>query len=218
VQKVVLRGEPSLEGRPGDTMPDADFAAAAAQLQEKIGREVTHEEVLAWLLYDRVFEDFAKHQQEFSDTSILPTANFFYGLEPGEEIDVDIEPGKRLFIKFLTIGDPHEDGTRTVFFELNGQPRNITVTDRALQSTAKVSVKADPDDPDQIAAPMPGLVVTVAVREGDEVAKGQKLLTMEAMKMETTLYAERDATVAEVLVKAGSQVETGDLVIRLSEK
>jgi pyruvate carboxylase len=218
VQKVVLRGEPSLEGRPGDTMPDADFAAAAAQLQEKIGREVTREEVLAWLLYDRVFEDFAKHQQEFSDTSILPTANFFYGLEPGEEIAVDIEPGKRLFIKFLTIGDPHEDGTRTVFFELNGQPRNITVTDRALQSTAKVSIKADPDDPDQIAAPMPGLVVTVAVREGDEVAKGQKLLTMEAMKMETTLYAERDATAAEVLVKAGSQVETGDLVIRLSEK
>ncbi len=215
VQKVVLRGEEPLVGRPGDSMPPADFKAAAAGLQEKLGREVSHEEVLAWLLYDRVFEDFAQHQQAYSDTSILPTPNFFYGLEPGEEISVDIEPGKRLFIKFLTVGDPHPDGTRTVFFELNGQPRNITITDRSLQSTAAVRVKADPADPNQVAAPMPGLVVTVAVKSGDKVAKGQKLLTMEAMKMETTLYAERDAKIADVLVKSGSQVETGDLVIQL---
>lgn len=215
IQKVVLRGEKPIEGRAGASLPPADFDAAAASLEEKIGREVTRQDVLSWLLYDRVFEDFASHQKNFSDTSMLPTPNFLYGLEPGEEIDVDIEPGKRLFIKFLTIGDPHPDGTRTVFFELNGQPRNIPVVDLSLQGSTSVRTKADPDDPNQMAAPMPGLVVTVAVKAGDQVAKGQKLLSMEAMKMETTLYAERDAKVVDILVTPGSQVETGDLVIRL---
>jgi pyruvate carboxylase len=136
-------------------------------------------------------------------------------LQPGEEIGIDIEQGKRLLIKFLTLGDPHPDGNRTVFFDLNGQPRNITVADAKLESTVIKNKKADAADPKQIAAPMPGLVVVVAVSPGSKVKAGQKLLTMEAMKMETTLYAETDGEVSEVLVKAGSQVETGDLVARL---
>lgn len=196
-------------------MPPVDFEAAKKELAEKIGREPSHREVLSWLLYDRVFEDYAAHQEKHADTSILPTPAYLYGLEPGEEIGIDIEQGKRLLIKFLTLGEPHPDGNRTVFFDLNGQPRNITVADAKLESQIEKRVQADPNDPNHVAAPMPGLVVVVAVQPGDKVKLGQKLVTMEAMKMETTLYAEKEGKVAEVLVKTGSQVETNDLVVRL---
>jgi len=214
LQKLALRDEKPLTGRPGESLPPADLPAKSAQLQKILGREPDRRELLAWLLYDRVFEDYAAHVKEFSDTSVLPTPMFFYGLQPDEEVAVDIEPGKRLFIKFLTVGEPNSEGLRTVFFELNGQPRNITVLDRSIESDVHKSIKADPDDPDHVAAPMPGLIVSVSVEPGGAVSSGQKLLTMEAMKMETTLYAEQDGTIAEVLVKPGSQVETGDLVIR----
>jgi pyruvate carboxylase len=216
IQKIVLRGEQPVVGRPGDSMPDADFEAAKTQLAEKIGSEPSQRDVLSWLLYDRVFEEFAAHREEYADTSILPTPAYLYGLQPGEEIGIEIEHGKRLLIKFLTLGDPHPDGKRTVFFDLNGQPRNISVDDAKSESTVVKRVKADPKDANQIAAPMPGLVVVVAVTPGSKVKAGQKLVSMEAMKMETTLYAEQDGTVEEVLVSAGSQVETGDLIVRLS--
>ena len=130
-------------------------------------------------------------------------------------LQVEIEPGKTLIIKFLTVSDPHPDGERTVFFELNGQPRDVNVLDRSRKPREAARLKADPNDPLQVAAPMPGLVVNVAVQNGDRVTKGQKLLTMEAMKMETTLYAEFDAKVTELLARPGTQVQTGDLVLRV---
>ena len=133
----------------------------------------------------------------------------------GEEAAVEIEKGKTLIIKFLTISDPHPDGTRTVFFELNGQPREVNVTDKSTKPTEAARPKADLNDPLQIPAPMPGLVVAVAVQAGDRVTQGQKLLTMEAMKMETTLYADMEGQVAELLVKPGAQVETGELLLRM---
>src|SRR5262249_26676881 len=126
----------------------------------------------------------------------------------------DIESGKTLIVKFLTVGDPHPDGRRTVFFELNGQSRNVTVQDKSLEAAATHHPKADANDSNQVGAPMPGSVVTVAVHVGDTVTKGQKLLSMEAMKMETTVYAERDGKIAELLVRPGVQVETGDLLVR----
>ena len=145
---------------------------------------------------------------------MLPTPVFFYGMEPGEEVALDIEPGKTLIVKFLTVGDPHADGRRTVFFELNGQPRDVTVVDRSLESAdAKAREGRSRRQAKQVGAGMPGMVVTVAVKAGDTVAKGQKLLTLEAMKMETTIFAERDGVVKDVLVKPGSQVETGDLLL-----
>jgi pyruvate carboxylase len=130
---------------------------------------------------------------------------------------VEIEPGKTLIVKLLAVGEPHADGTRTVFFELNGQPREVVVTDRSLASSVRQAPKADPADPHQVAAPLPGVVVSVAVVAGDPVRKGQKLLSIEAMKMETTVYAERPARVAEVLAIVGRQVETGELLIRMSD-
>jgi pyruvate carboxylase len=216
LQKVILRGRQPLTDRPGATLPPADFEAARHAV-EKLGVRPTDQQVLSDLLYPRVYPEFTAHQARYSDTSVLPTPVFFTGMVPGSEINVNIEAGKTLIIKFLTVGDPHVDGTRLVFFELNGQPREVMVADVSLTGNVQAHPKADPNNPQHISAPMPGLVVNVAVAPGDTVRKGQKLLTMEAMKMESTVYAELDAGVAEVLVKPRTQVEAGDLLLRLEQ-
>lgn len=215
LMKRVLRGQKPLRGRPGESLPPADFAATKSKLKKILDHEPTLRDALSYLLYPRVFDDFVRHQREYSDTSVLPTPVFFYGLQPGEETAFEIEPGKTLIIKLVTIGEPHPDGQRTVFFELNGQPRDATVIDHSLESTIAKHPKADPSNPDHIAAPMPGLVVNVAVQTGDRVAEGQKLLTLEAMKMEMTMYSPREGRVAEVLVVPKTQMEAGDLLVRL---
>jgi pyruvate carboxylase len=217
LQKRVLRGRQPLTERPGLLLPPADFAQTRAELERQLGRPVNGQEVISHLLYPRVFPSFAEHQAKYSDTSVLPTPVFFYGMQPGDEVSIDIERGKTLIVKFLTVGDPHVDGTRTVFFELNGQPREVQVLDRSLTSQVQAHPKAEAGNPLQVGAPMPGLVVRVLVVPGEEVAAGQKLCTLEAMKMETTLYAEKAGKVAEVLVKAGTQVEAGDLLLRFEE-
>jgi pyruvate carboxylase len=215
VKDRILLGKEEFTGRPGESLPPADFEAATTKVEELLQREPKSREVISWLLYERVFEDFVKHQAEYGDVSILPTPNFFYGLEPGEEIAVDIRPGRTLVIRFLTVGNAHADGTRTVFYELNGQPREVTVIDRNLESDSPKAAQADPGNPGHVGATMPGMVVTVAVQSGDSIKQGQKLLSLEAMKMETVINAEVTGTVSEVLVKAGSQVETGDLLVAI---
>jgi pyruvate carboxylase len=216
LQKKVLRGRKPLTERAGISLVPSDFAASRAELEKKIQRPVDSQEVLSYLLYPRVFCDFAEHERRYSDTSVIPTDVFFHGMQPGEETSVDIEPGKTLIIKFLTVGEPHDDGRRLVFFELNGQPREVLILDKALsgQGTVARRSRAEPGNPLHVAAPMPGAVVGVAVAVGEQVAVGQKLLTLEAMKMETTLYAERAGRIAEVLARAGTQVEGGDLLVR----
>jgi pyruvate carboxylase len=214
LQKRVLRGRKPFRGRPGASLEPADFAATRRQLERHLRRDVTERELVTHLLYPRVFPDYVAHQQKYSDTSLLPTPVFFYGMEPGEEISVDIEPGKTLIIKFITVGDPQPDNRRLVFFELNGQPREVAIEDRSLGGKPAKQPKAEPSNPLQVGAPMPGLVVGVTVAPGEDVTAGQKLVTLEAMKMETTVYAERAGTVAEVCVKPGSQVEAGDLLAR----
>jgi pyruvate carboxylase len=217
LQKRVLRDRKPMRGRPGASLPPADFAAAGQLLQRQLHRQVNEREVITYLLYPRVFPEFAAHQRKYSDTSVFPTTVFFDGLTPGEEVSVDIEQGKTLIIRFLTLGDPHPDGQRTVFFELNGQPREVVVADKSLAGEVRKRAKAEPGNPLHVAAPMPGLVVTVVVSVGERVAKGQKLCTMEAMKMETTVYAEQAGKVAEILASPGTQVEGGDLIMRLEE-
>jgi pyruvate carboxylase len=214
LQQKVLRGRQQLHERPGATMTPADFEATQQALTRQIGRPVSDREVLTDLLYPRVFPAFVQHQQKYSDTSVLPTPVFFHGMVPGEEVSIDIEEGKTLILKFQTVGDPHLDGTRLVFFELNGQPREVTVLDRSLAGDVKAHPKADPANPKHIGAPMPGLVVTVAVATSEQVTKGQKLLTLEAMKMETTVYADAPGRIAQILITPGKQVEAGDLLLR----
>jgi pyruvate carboxylase len=214
LQKRVLGRRKALRGRPGASLPSADLAATRSQLDKRLRRPADAHDVVTHLLYPRVFADFVTHQQTYSDTSVLPTPVFFYGMEPGDEVTAEIEKGKTLIIKFLTVGDPHPDGSRTVFFELNGQPREVRVLDRALEGTGKAHPKAEPGNPSHVGAPMPGLVVSVVVAPGERIAKGQKLLALEAMKMETTVYAEKPGRIAEVLVRPGTPVDAGDLLLR----
>jgi pyruvate carboxylase len=215
VQRAIVGDRPMFEGRPGATLPDADLAAAGEKLIDIVGRRPSDHDVLSYLLYPRVFEEFAVHRREHGDTSTLPTPAFFYGMRSGEEFAVSIERGKTLFIKFLTTGSPHPDGRRTVFFELNGQPRDVTVEDHSVQSTVEKNIKADPANPAHVAANMPGMVVVVAVQTGAAVSAGQKLLVIEAMKMQTTVTADRAGTVGHVLVKVGTPVEPGDLLLTI---
>ncbi len=215
LQERVLKGRPPLTERPGANLPPADFAAAREKAAALLGREASQRDALSYILYPRVFPDLAAHERLYSDTSILPTSLFFFGPDPGVEHLVEIEPGKTLIVKLIAVGEPHEDGVRTVFFELNGQPREVEVVDRSLAGSVREAPMADLADPNQIASPLPGLVVGVAVVAGDAVRKGQKLLSIEAMKMETTLYAERAGRVAEVLAAVSRQVKTGELLIKL---
>ncbi len=213
VEKRILRGEAPLRERPGATMAPADFGAEATKLQETLGREPSSQETVSSLLYPEVFGQFAQHTLKYADTSCLPTSVFFYGLEPAEEVAVEIEQGKTLILKYMGVADPHPDGTRHVFFELNGIPRSVVVLDRSLESDIVKAEKAETGNPDHLGAAMPGMVVSLAVQEGDSVNEGQKLLVIEAMKMQTTLVAEKKGKIQRILVKAGSQIETGDLLL-----
>ena len=211
MDKILADQAPTLN-RPGETMPDADVETARKESAETIEESPSDQLAVTQLLYPKVFDDFAAHQVKYGDVAKLPTPNFFYGQEPGEEISVDIETGKRLIVKYLAVGQPHPDGTRTVFFELNGQPREVTVIDKSLEPETKAAVKADPKDDNQVAASMPGMVITVAVAEGDRVKEGQKLMVLEAMKMETTINSPKAGTVQSIQTPPGTQVEAGDLL------
>jgi pyruvate carboxylase len=217
LQKIVLdsAGASPIKGRPGAKLPKADFEKSRRQLEEKIAGEVRDVDVLSWLLYPQVFMDYQKHLQAYDDTSVLPTPAFFYGLQSGEEILVEIEPGKTLIIKYLTSGEVRPDGTRTLFFELNGQPREVVIVDRSREATAPRHPKGDPDNPNHVAAPMPGKISSVAVARGRAVKSGERLLSIEAMKMETAVYSPRDANIGDVLVKQGSIISAGDLLVVL---
>jgi pyruvate carboxylase len=215
VENALLQGEPPMRERPGSLLPPVDLDQARKRVAEMSDEGSNDADVASYLLYPKVFEEFAGHRQQFGRTDGLPTPVFFYGPQPGEELSVDIEAGKRLIVKFITIGEPHPDGSRTVFFELNGQPRDVTVQDRSIESSERTRVKADPQNPLHVSAAMPGMVIHVAVQEGDRVKQGQKLFVLEAMKMEAIVAAPRDGRVAQVLISKGSQVEAGDLLLTL---
>jgi pyruvate carboxylase len=212
VQKRILRDIKPVTGRPGDGLPPADFTKAAEAVKKITGKEASPREAVTHILYPKVYSDFLLHVQKYGNTSILPTPVWLYGTQIGEELTVEIEKGKTLILKLLTVGEPHEDGTRTVFFELNGQPRSVKVVDRSLEGEVTRRPKADPTNAKHVAAPMPGAVVSVAVKPGDQVVKGAKLFSLEAMKMETTIFADQDGRIADVLVKPGTPVEAGELM------
>ncbi len=215
LQKKVLKGAVPLKTRPGESLPPADLAAARATAQSKCGREITDDELASYLMYPKVFLDFAAERAAFGRVSMLPTPVFFYGMDPGQEMTVEIERGKSLIIRFVALSESHEDGTRTVFFELNGQPRSVKVADRSVAAARPPRRKADAGNPDHVAAPMPGTVATVCVMAGAQVVRGDVLVTIEAMKMETSVRAERDGTVAEVITRTGEPVDAKDLLVVL---
>jgi pyruvate carboxylase len=171
--------------------------------------------LLSYLMYPQVFLSFDQKRQLYGDVSVLPTPQFYYGMEPGEEILVELEPGKTLIIKFLTVGEPHPEGKRTVFFELNGQPREVSIQDESLKAQSVERAKADPAHPGHVGAPIPGAVTSIIVEAGENVSKGDRLLVIEAMKMQTTVYASVAGKVVEKLVQVGETVDTKDLLIVL---
>lgn len=215
LQKIVLRGRTPLTKRPGAVLPKTDFEAVRKEAEGKAKHALSEADLLSYLMYPKVFTDFTHHRRDFGDTSVLPTPAFFYGMQTGDEITVNLEPGKSIIVKFLATGEPDDEGIREVFFELNGQPRSVRIHDRSLKSVAIHHAKADPDNASHIAAPMPGKVGAIAVQAGQAVQKDEKLLSIEAMKMETAVYAPMAGRVKEVLVKTGTAVNSRDLLIVL---
>jgi pyruvate carboxylase len=215
LQKIILRGKAPLKGRPSASLPEADFSLEAAQLERKVGHPVGHDGLLSYLLYPDVYLKFDKFRETYSDVSVLPTPAFFYGLKPGEEVTIEIESGKTLIVKFLTVGDAHPDGTRTLFFELNGQPREVTVRDKSLRVQERSHPKANPEDVGQVGAPTAGLISSIAVQANHMVERGAKLLTLEAMKMQSNIYAPISGKITKLLVGPGQHVEAKDLLVTI---
>ena len=212
LQRKILDGKEPLKLRPGELMPPADLSRERSAAELKVGRSISDFELASYLMYPKVFVDYAADRTTFGDMGSLPTSVFFFGMQSGQEINIDLERGKTLIVRYVTMSDAHEDGTRTVFFELNGQPRPIRVTDRSQVAKRPPKRKAEPGNLAHVGAPMPGTVVTVPVHVGQAVHRGDVLLTLEAMKMETTVRAERDGIIREILVRAGLQVDTKDLL------
>ena len=214
IQTKVLKDKQPITVRPGSLIADADLAEERAAIEAKLERAVTDQEFASYLMYPKVFTDFAIAQETYGPVSMLPTPSYFYGIEQDDEVLVDIERGKTLVIRCLGFGETDEKGMRTVFFELNGQPRRIKVPDRAHGAAGGgAKQKADPTNATHVGAPMPGVVSTLAVSAGQEVKAGDVLLSIEAMKMETALHAERDGTIEAVHVTAGAQIDAKDLLM-----
>ena len=214
LQKKVLKGETPYTARPGSLLPDADLAAERKAIEDKLSRKVSEFEFASYLMYPKVFTDFALAVETYGPVSALPTPAYFYGLPVGEELFVEIEKGKTLVIRNLAVGETDEKGMVTVFFELNGQPRRVKVPDRAHGAAGSAArPKSEAGNELHVAAPMPGVVSTVAVAAGQEVRPGDVLVSIEAMKMETAIHAERNGIVAEVLVRAGDQIDAKDLLV-----
>ena len=212
----VLKGEKPNTERPGKHLEPIDLEATHTQLVEELeGKKVDREDLNGYLMYPKVFLDYMGRHRTYGPVRTLPTKTFFYGMEPGEEISVEIDPGKTMEILLQAVGETNEDGDVRVFFELNGQPRVIRVPNRMVKSQTTQRPKAEAGNADHVGAPMPGVVASVSVQVGQKVKDGDALLTIEAMKMETGIYAERDATVKAIHVQPGSQIDAKDLMIEL---
>ncbi|MBU3030270.1 pyruvate carboxylase [Paracoccus marinaquae] len=216
LQAKVLKGEAPITDRPGAHLAPVDLDETRAKLSADLeGKTVDDEDLNGYLMYPKVFLDYMGRHRIYGPVRTLPTRNFFYGMEPGQEITAEIDPGKILEIRLQAIGETDENGEVKVFFELNGQPRSIRVPNRKLAGSAVVRPKADPAKDGHIGAPMPGVVASVGVSAGQKVNEGDLLLTIEAMKMETGLHADRDGTITAVHVHAGQQIDAKDLLVEI---
>ncbi|MGB5868742.1 MAG: pyruvate carboxylase [Albidovulum sp.] len=218
IVKKVLKGEKPSTDRPGAHLPPVDLEAARKSLsKELLGFAVDDEDLNGYLMYPKVFLDYMGRHRVYGPVRTLPTMAFFYGMQPGEEITAEIAPGKTLEIRLQAVGETDDTGEAKVFFELNGQPRVIRVPNRAVKAKTASRPKAKEGNPDHIGAPMPGVVASVAVAAGQTVAAGDMLLTIEAMKMETDIHAERAGLIKAVHVHAGAQIDAKDLLIEFAE-
>ena len=216
LQAKVLKGAAPLTERPGAALDALDLAGARAEAEALVGREMTDRDLASYLMYPAVYVEFAKHQLTYGNVDNLETPVFFYGMQVGQEIAIQIDRGKTLFVRYAALGEPDDTGHRTVYFELNGQPRTVSVVDRRLTGIKAPPRKAEAGNPHHVGAPMPGQIVKVAAVEGRHIRKGDALLTIEAMKMQTVVHALADGTVEKVLAPVGARVAAGDLLVELS--
>ncbi len=215
VQQVILKDEQPFTDRPNEHLAPIDFGAEEARFAEKFGRRGKFTDVLSWLLYPKVFEQYWQHREEYGDVAVVPTRVFYYGLQPGEETIIDIARGKSIIVGLQSIGPVNEDGCRTIFFTLNGQTRNLEIRDTSVEVKRVQNPKADKGNPRQLGAPLQGLLSRVLVESGQPVRKNEPLFIIEAMKMETTITAPADTTVQVVSLSEGSLVNADDLVLTL---
>ncbi|WFU08797.1 pyruvate carboxylase [Rhizobium sp. CB3090] len=214
LQKKALKGDKPYTVRPGSLLAEADLDAERKVIETKLERKVNDFEFASYLMYPKVFTDYALAADTYGPVSVLSTPAYFYGLKEGDELFAEIEKGKTLVIVNQAMTATDEKGMVTVFFELNGQPRRIKVPDRAHgASGSAVRRKAEVGNAAHVGAPMPGVISTVFVTPGQELKAGDVLVSIEAMKMETALHAEKDGTIAEVLVRAGDQIDAKDLLV-----
>ena len=215
ILKKALKDEAPILDRPGLHVAPIDLETTRAEVAAKLDEEIDGEDLMGYLMYPKVFSDYAMRHKDYGPVRTLPTRTFFYGMEPGEEIEAEIDPGVTLNVQLQAVGETTAEGEVKVFFELNGQPRTIRVPNRKLAATVVKRPKAEIGNPNHIGAPMPGVVASVAVQPGQKLKMGDLLLTIEAMKMETGLHAERDAVVRAVHVGPGGQIDAKDLLIEL---
>jgi pyruvate carboxylase len=215
LQAKALKGATAITVRPGSLLEDANLTVERADAEKACGRVLDDNEFSSYLMYPKVFTEFVGMQRRYGPVSVLPTAIFFYGMKVGEETALEIEDGKALVVVLTAIGETQDDGQVEIFFELNGQPRVVTVPNRVAVLTVMTRRKADDGNDDHVAAPMPGVVSMISITKDQNVKAGDVLLTLEAMKMETVLHALRDGIVADVLVSPGTQVDSKDLLVEL---
>jgi pyruvate carboxylase len=196
-------------------LPRINLEKTREEVAAKSRRPPSDDDLYSHLMYPQVFASYVKKARDYGDLSVLPTPAFFYGLSPGEEVSVDIEEGKTLFIKLIHVGAPNSEGRRALSYELNGMPRESSIVDRSITTAVKSRVKADPANPNEIGAPIPGMVTALHASVGSRVASGDKLATLEAMKMQTTIYAPAGGIVDEVFAAVGDSLDSRDLLVRL---
>ncbi|SDI37683.1 pyruvate carboxylase [Alteribacillus bidgolensis] len=215
LQQIILKGKEAITHRPGERLEPVNFQEVKENLYHKLDRQVTSHDIISYALYPKVFMDFERFRQQFGDVSVLDTPTFFYGLRLGEEIEIEIEQGKTLIVKLVSISKPQDNGNRIVYFELNGQPREVIIKDQNVKTAASDRPKVDKTNPNQIGASMPGTVVKKLVEKGEKVKKGDHLMITEAMKMETTVQAPVNGIIKEIYVSGGETIETGDLLLEI---
>ena len=215
LQKKILGNKKPLTKRAGAILPSINLDAEKANLEKKYGEKISDQQLASYLMYPKVFEDFMNHLQNFSDTSILSTELFFYGPIPDKEYSLPIDKGKNLIVRYLAKGDPSANGSSSVFFELNGQPRTVEITNNEFSKNVFINPKAEEGNPSHVGSPLPGQVSKIFISEGEKILKGDRILVIEAMKMETTVSAEKSGTIKKIYLKSGDNVETKDLLIEI---
>ncbi|MCH4355076.1 pyruvate carboxylase [Staphylococcus sp. HMSC068D03] len=217
LQDVILKGQQPLTERPGEYLDPVNFDEIRQELEAKDYGEVTEQDVISYVLYPKVFDQFMQTKQQYGDLSLLDTPTFFFGMRNGETVEIEIDTGKRLIIKLETVSEPDENGYRTIYYVMNGQARRISIKDENIKTNTNLKPKVDKSNPSHIGAQMPGSVTEVKVTVGEEVKVNQPLLITEAMKMETTIQAPFNGTIKQVTVVNGDAIATGDLLIEIEK-